>query len=103
MTDLLDRISNPNTAALLIDSIPVHAFTGAVVLAVQGFVTRQNIINKWILVGDEVVQLDAIIAVYQGKAGSNQKQDYIDSLVASLLVREDGTITKAQVETILEI
>ncbi len=102
MTDLLDRISNPDTIGLLVDPIPVHAFVGAVVLATLGFVTRQNVIDKWTLVGDEVVQLDAIITVYQGK-NNNGKIDYRDTVSSSLHVREDGTITKAQVETILEI
>ncbi len=103
MTDLLDRIQNPDIISPDINPISAHAFTGAVTLAVLGHVTRQAIINKWTLVGDEVVQLDAIIAVYAGKSNANQKQDYVDAIIASLLVREDGTITKAQVETILEI
>ena len=101
MTDLLDRISNPDSVTL--SEIPVHTITGAIVLATLGHVTRQNIIDKWTLVGDEVVQLDAIIAVYSGKSNANLKQDYLDALTGSLLVREDGTITKAQIMTILEI
>ncbi len=103
MTDLLDRIQNPDFIDDGVsEQIPVHAFTGAVVLATLGFVIRQNVIDKWTLIGDEVVQLDAIIAVYQGK-NTNDKKDYRDTITAGLLVREDGTITKAQLETMLEI
>jgi len=104
MTDLLDRLKNPDNEPLGITNIiAVHRFTGAVVLAELGFATRQNIIDAWNLVGDEVIQMDAIIAVYNGKQNNNQKQDYIDAFVAGLLVREGGIITKAQLETILEI
>ncbi len=102
MTDLLDRIVNPDTDTLGLDPIGVHPFSGTIVLSTLGFVTRANVISRFTLVGDEVVQLDAMIAVYQGK-NQNQRSDYLQTIVAGFLVREDGTITKAQLETILEI
>lgn len=101
MTDLLDRIQHVGIDVAL-DAIPVHAFSGAVTLATLGFVTRQNIIDKWTLVGDEVVQLDEIIAVYQGKNKTGQV-DYLQTIIAGFLVYEDNTINKTQLMTILEI
>lgn len=103
MTDLLDRIKNPDTGTLGLVSIGVHYFSGEAILTSLGLRTRQNLIDRWTLIGDEVVQLDAIIAVYQGKPNAAQKGDYLQTIIAGLLVREDGTITKAELETMLEI
>jgi len=106
MTDLLDRLKNPDQQSLGIprpQQIGNHPFSGTIVLATLGFVTRQNVIDTFTLVGDEVVQLDAMIAVYQGKPNAAQKADYLQTIIAGLLVRETGIITKTQLETILEI
>jgi len=85
-------------------SIPTHAFSGAIFLATTGEPPdRSGIINQWSLIGDEVVQLDAIIAVYQGKSTEALKDRYIGRLISSLLVYEDNTISKTQTESILEI
>jgi len=103
MTDLLDRIQHKDIDEAFDETaIPVHAFTGSTILATKGFATKQQIINAFNLVGDEIVQFDAIIAVYQGKTGGGKK-DYLDTWSASLLVYGAGIINKAQLKTILEI
>ncbi len=103
MTDLLDRIQHRGIDEAFDETaIAVHSFSGAIVLATLQKATRQQVINAYNLVGDEVVQLDQIIAVYQSKGGGGRK-DYLDTFVAGLLVYADATITKAQLMTILEI
>lgn len=106
MTDLLDRWKNQQQDSLGIPSDKIignHYFSSMVVLASLGVATRQNIIDQYTLVGDEIVQLDQIIAVYQGKPNAAQKGDYLQTVIAGAMVREANFITKAQLETILEI
>ena len=106
MTDLLDRLKNPDQDGLGIPQdkeISNHFFSGMITLATLGIVTRQNIIDTYTLVGDEIIQLDAIIAVYQGKPNAAQKSDYQQTFIAGSLVREAGFITKVQFQNLLEI
>jgi len=105
MTDLLDRIKHRGMNISL-ESIDVHHFSSALALAAlatTGAPNRQNIIDEWTLVGDEIVQLDALIAVYVNKSNANQKQNYIQVIINGFMVYETQIINKAQLETLLEI
>ena len=107
MVDLLDRIQNPNRPddEGLPDNektITVHSYTGSVTLATLGKVTQAQIDAEFNIEGDALAQENEIIAVYNGKT-ANQKIDYLQCLIATFLVYEQGIVNKAQAETILEI
>lgn len=87
------------------DKISVHAFNSAVRLWANGsaFVTRLKIISAFSLVGDEVTELDAIKAVYVGKAAETDKNVYLMIVEDADILVELGFYNEAQWKTEIEI
>jgi hypothetical protein len=86
--------------------IGVHRFGAALRQFAAGQLTRQNIIDTFALAGDDVTNLDALIASYQGintnnTANTFQKSLRLDTMEDVFLLCETGDYTEQKAKAAL--
>jgi hypothetical protein len=79
--------------------IPVHAFGAALSELARGSITRAQLIAAFSLAGDEVTELDAIIATYTGLVSTRDKDFFIAKLEDVMILAESGHYDKAKCKT----
>jgi hypothetical protein len=86
--------------------ISVHRFGAALRQMAAGQLTRQQIIDTFVLVGDDVTQFDALIASYQALPSNNTtntlaKALRLDTMEDVFLLCETGDYTEAKAKAAL--
>lgn len=86
--------------------IGVHRFGAALRQMAGGQLTRQQVIDAFQLAGDDVTQLDALIATYQGMPTNNTanafaKAAWLDRMEDVFLLCETGDYPEAKAKTAL--
>jgi hypothetical protein len=84
--------------------ISVHRFGAALREAADGGLTRQQIIDGFLLSGDEVTQLDAIIAAYAAipsntAAGVMARSAFLSRMEDVFLLIETGDYNEAKAKS----
>lgn len=93
---LLDHFKDEAT-----DRRSVHGFSGSLILLADGDITRQNIIDFFNLDNVDEIQLDELIANYNGEPNAVKKLAYIYKTENVLINYEAGLLTESQVKTFL--
>ena len=111
MADLLDRLAfDERTTGR--PKIPVHQFSGYLILYVLGKRTRAELKTKWNLIDAEATQADLIADEIDAKTTAEEKHRYVDQVDAvSLLLDQQaeeyvtapGTIDKTKVQADLDL
>ncbi len=88
------------------DKITVHRFGAALRQMAAGQLTRQQIIDGFALAGDDVTQLDALIATYTamgtGNAANAFAKAYMDTRMEDVfMLCETGDYTEAKAKNAL--
>lgn len=86
--------------------IGVHRFGAALRQMAGGQLTRQQVIDAFQLAGDDVTELDALIATYQGMPTNNTantfaKAAWLDRMEDVFLLVETGDYNEAKAKTAL--
>lgn len=86
--------------------ISVHRFGAALRLMASGNITRQNVIDAFLLTGDEVTEFDAIIASYNAMPTNNTANTILkaqrpDKFEDVFLLCDTGDLTEAQAKSFL--
>lgn len=86
--------------------IHVHVFGAALRQMAAGQITRQQIIDRFQLVGSDVTEFDALIATYQGMGTGNataafNKAAWLDRMEDVFILCETGDYTEAKAKTAL--
>ena len=98
---LEDRLSNPNNTPG-IDTISSHSFSAGLALWRAGEITRQNIIDFFILDVTEQTQLDEIKVKFD-TLNNFEKAAFHGTIESGLIAYEDGAITATKMKSILGI
>ena len=85
-----------------------HLFTAGANLLAKGTITKQQFMDAFNMTQNpapdaDELQLDLIIAVYNGKNNVGQRSQYLHDIESALIAFEEGKVTKALVATHLEI
>ncbi len=90
---LIDRLfhDDPDTSR----HIANHRWSAALWFFARGELTRANVVNAFGLTVDDQVQLDELIAHYQGLTATEQAKFHNDVEAAGVLA-ENGDLTKAK-------
>lgn len=86
--------------------ISVHRFGAALRQMAASQLTRQQIIDAFVLVGDDVTQFDALIATYTAMGTGNAtaafaKAAWLDRMEDVFLLVESGDYNEAKAKTAL--
>jgi len=79
--------------------IPVHGFGAALSELARGAITRQNVIDEFELTGDDLTDLDAIIATHQALGSDDAKLAFRTTLEDVMILCEEGRYTKTVAKT----
>ena len=94
---LVDRLGNLQGPE--VPNVAFDVFWAALYELAKGKVTRQQIINYFELVGDEVTDLDYIIGRYNAQPNATAKASFVETLRAVFMLAESkvpGYSTRAQ-------
>jgi hypothetical protein len=86
--------------------IAVHRFGAALRQFAAGQLTRQQVIDAFVLAADEIVELDALTATYTALGTSNAaaafaKAAWLDRMEDVFILVETGDYTEAKAKTAL--
>jgi hypothetical protein len=96
---LINRIQHPGIDPET--AIPIHKFTAAMTLWASGEITRQNVIDKWVIsVGDQA-GLDTLKTAIDALGTVQLKVQWLNKLECAGLFYEDGTITADKYKSIM--
>lgn len=94
---LYERISGQDGFTKL----EVHKFGAAIMAVARGDITRAMFDSVLEMTGDDITEVDSLVANYAAKATAVEKLEYLLYIEKIAVLMETGELSKAQAQTLL--